>query len=337
VIYRKKHYNIPIFIPEAACPHRCIFCNQQNITAQQKQPSIGDVITTIERCLTTIPAGGETEIAFFGGNFTGLSLQQQTNYLQSVQHFLREGKISSIRCSTRPDYINDQAVELLASYGVKMVEVGAQSFDDGVLKASGRGHSAEAVYRAIGILKAHRMPFGLQMMTGLPFDTPEKTQQTAREIVRAGAENTRIYPCLVVRDTELEQMYRNRRYQPQTLEEAVALCAGLTDFFERNNVKILRVGLHRSEGFDNGTTLAAGPYHSSFNELVESRLWRHELEKHIRFGVSSNIRIHIPRGSCGLASGHKRCNRKWLEQHFKTVRFVENESLTQRNFHVDYC
>jgi histone acetyltransferase (RNA polymerase elongator complex component) len=337
LISRKKHCNIPIFIPEAACPHRCIFCNQQNITAQQKQPSIDDVVTIIDRHLTTIPNGSETEIAFFGGNFTGLSMQLQTDYLQSVQHFLHEGKISSIRCSTRPDYINNQAVELLISFGVKMVELGAQSFDDEVLKASGRGHSAETVRRAAGILKNCKMPFGLQMMTGLPCDTPEKTWQTAKEIVRSGAVNTRIYPCLVVKNTLLEQMYRSRRYQPQTLEEAVALCAELVVFFERHNVKILRVGLHRSEGFDSGTALVAGPYHPSFNELVESCLWRSELEKHIRPGASENICIQVPKGCSGLASGHRRYNRKWLEQYFKTVRFIENDSLTQRNCHVDYC
>ena len=331
-----KHYNIPIFIPEAACPHRCIFCHQQNITEQRKQPTIGDVVAIVERHLTTIQEGSATEIAFFGGNFTGLPILQQRAYLQSVQHFLREGKVASIRCSTRPDYIDTQTVELLLSFGVNMVELGAQSFDDEVLKASGRGHSADDIYRAVSILKAYRMPFGLQMMTGLPSDTPAKVRRTAQEIVRLHAENTRIYPCLVIRDTVLERLYHNHLYKPQTMEESVALCAELVVFFEQHRVKVLRVGLHRSEGFDSGDTLVAGPYHPSFNELVGSRLWRSELEKHIRYGVSENIRIQIPKGASGLASGHRRCNRKWLEQHFKTVHFVENETLTKRNCHVDY-
>ena len=181
------------------------------------------------------------------------------------------------------------------------------------------------------------MPFGLQMMTGLPSDTPEKARQTAQEIVRLHTENTRIYPCLVIRNTVLEQLYHNQLYQPQTMEEAVTLCAELVAFFEQHRVKILRVGLHRAEGFDSGETLVAGPYHPSFNELVESRLWKIALEKQIRFGVSENIRIQVPKGASGLASGHRRCNRKWLEQHFKTVHFVENESLTPRTCHVDYC
>ena len=332
-----RHYNIPIFIPEAACPHRCIFCHQQNITEQRKQPSISDVITIVARHLATIPDGSETEIAFFGGNFTGLPIPQQTAYLQSVQHFLREGKVTAIRCSTRPDYIDNQTVELLLSFGVRMVELGAQSFDDEVLKASGRGHSTDDIYRAVSILNKYRMPFGLQMMTGLPSDTPEKARRTAQEIVRLHAENTRIYPCLVIRNTVLEQLYHNQLYQPQTMEEAVALCAELVAFFEQHRIKILRVGLHRSEGFDSGETLVAGPYHPSFNELVESRLWKNELEKQIRFGISENIRIQVPKGASGLASGHRRCNRKWLEHHFKTVRFIENESLTHRTCHVDYC
>jgi histone acetyltransferase (RNA polymerase elongator complex component) len=331
------HYNIPIFIPEAACPHRCIFCNQQHITEQQKQPSVSDVIATVERHLATISMDCEKEIAFFGGNFTGLPIQKQTVYLQSVQHFLREGKVSAIRCSTRPDYISDQIVELLLSYNVKMVELGAQSFDDEVLKASGRGHTAEDIERAVNILKKHKMPFGLQMMTGLPSDTPEKSKQTAKKIVGLGAENTRIYPCLVIRDTELEQLYHKQLYKPQTMEEAVALCAELVVYFEQNKVNILRVGLHRSERFDCGLTLVAGPYHPSFNELVESYLWGCELKKSVHLGISENITIQVSKGASGFASGHKRCNRKWLEQYFKTIRFIENKSLTPRNCHVDYC
>jgi len=333
----QNHYNIPIFIPEAACPHRCIFCNQHHITEQQKQPSINEVIATVERYLVTIPKNSKTEIAFFGGNFTGLPVRQQTDYLQSVQQFLYEGKIAAIRCSTRPDYVDNQNVELLKRFNVKMVELGVQSFDDEVLKASGRGHSTKDIYRAVQILKTHQLPFGLQMMTGLPSDTLEKTHQTAKEIVRLGAANTRIYPCLVIRNTELEQLYYSKEYQPQTMEEAVTLCAELVAYFEQNGIKILRVGLHRSDGFDSGATLIAGPYHPSFNELVESRLWKFELEKHVRFGTFENILIQVPKGASGLASGHKRSNRKWLEQYFKTVHFVENKSLTKRNCHVDYC
>ncbi|MDR0363501.1 MAG: radical SAM protein [Bacteroidales bacterium] len=333
----KKHYNIPIFIPEAACPHQCIFCNQKNITENVRQPSFQDVIKTVERYLSTIPKGSDVEIAFFGGNFTGLPLSQQERYLQTAQKYIDRQLVSSIRCSTRPDYINEKNMELLLRYNVKNIELGAQSFDGEVLQRSGRGHFVDDIYRAVEILKAYKISFGLQMMTGLPGDTPEKSQKTATEIVRLQAENTRIYPCLVIKDTALERLFLEGKYQPQSINEAIELCKELTFYFESHNVKILRVGLHRSEGFDSGKTLIAGPYHPSFKELVETAIWRYIFEREINFSYRGNIHITIPKGTAGVASGHLQSNRKWLNAHFSSVRFSENERFKKREYHVDYC
>lgn len=333
----KKHYNIPIFIPEAACPHQCVFCNQRNITGKTAQPSVADVEDTIEKYLNTIPKNATVEIAFFGGNFTGLPTAQQEQYLQIAQKYLENQSVTSIRCSTRPDYINQEIVELLRRYRVETVELGAQSFDAEVLQKSGRGHSAEDIYRAVEILRENGLTVGLQMMTGLPGDTPEKSRKTAAEIVRLQADNTRIYPCLVITDSALEQLFSEGKYRPQTLEEAVALSAELTLYFEENGVKILRTGLHRSEGFDSGKTLIAGPYHPSFKELVETELWKKAFEDEINFDYRGAISIVLPKGTAGLAAGHRKANRIWLEQHFTNVRFLEDKTLTGRNFYVDYC
>jgi histone acetyltransferase (RNA polymerase elongator complex component) len=332
----KKHCNIPIFIPEAACPHQCIFCNQHHITGKAKQPSVEEVKEIVKQHLKTISSGTDVEIAFFGGSFTGLDAKQQINYLTAVQPFLKAGSVLSIRCSTRPDYISDESVERLRQFGVNMIELGAQSFDEDVLLQSNRGHSVRDIHHAIAILKRQKMPFGLQMMIGLPGDTSEKAFYTAQEIVRLGAVNTRIYPCLVIKNTMLEQRYLEGSYRPQELSEAVALCAQLVTFFEQHKIKILRVGLHRTEGFDSKTTLVDGPYHPSFNELVESHIWREIFGKAIDFHHFEQLFLTVPKGAIGIAAGHKKTNRQWLEQHFKKVYFAEDDKLTKRTCHVHY-
>ena len=76
------HCNIPIFIPQLACPHTCIFCNQKYISGQQKAPSMLEVKETIETYLSTLSRDDEVELAFFGGSFTGISMEMQDKYLQ---------------------------------------------------------------------------------------------------------------------------------------------------------------------------------------------------------------------------------------------------------------
>lgn len=332
-----RHYNIPIFIPEAACPHQCIFCNQRNITEKASQPSVKEVLFLVERHLSTIPDDSEIEIAFFGGNFTGLPVPLQEQYLSAVQPYLSDGRVSGIRCSTRPDYIHEESVGLLSYYKVRMVELGAQSFDQEVLQKSGRGHTVEDIYTAVATLQRLGMPFGLQMMTGLPGDTPEKSLHTAREIIRLQADNTRVYPCLVIRNTQLEQLFLKGKYQPQSMADAVTLCSELVLLFEKSKVKVLRVGLHRSEGFDQGETLVAGPYHPSFKELVESNIWRELLKESINFSHKGHLSLHVPKGTSGLVAGHKAGNREWLEMHFTTISIKEDISLKDRELYVDYC
>lgn len=329
------HYIIPVFVPELACPNRCVFCNQQNISGTLCHPTAEEVTGIIRRNLSTIPPGNHVEVAFFGGNFTGIERGLQEAYLDLVQPFIREGRTQSIRVSTRPDYIDVQALELLQRYRVKCIELGAQSLDGEVLKLSGRGHSADDVRRASDLVRQHGFTLGLQMMTGLPGDTPEKSIYTAKEIVKLGAENTRIYPTLVIRDTMLEKMYLSGRYDPLSLEDAVSRSADLVPLFLEAGVKILRIGLHPAEGFMDSSSLVAGPFHVAFGEMVYSEVWRRIFSSRT-FSPEGGpvLRIAVPRGMRNAAIGHRAVNKAMLLNHFGKVTFEEDDSLKGLEFHA---
>ena len=143
-----KHFNIPIFIPNMGCPHTCVFCDQKKIAGKNSFPSSDEVISLINKHLSTIPKESKIEIAFFGGNFTGILVDKQKEYLEIARSYVKEGRVSGIRLSTRPDYIDEKILTMLKEYCVTAVELGAQSMDDDVLKLSGRGHTAEDVKRA---------------------------------------------------------------------------------------------------------------------------------------------------------------------------------------------
>ena len=312
-----KYYNIPIFLPELACPFRCVYCNQFSITGKQQLPDIQDVKNTIERYLASFTEKDRfVEVAFFGGNFTGLPEKMQDVFLKIVQPYLEKGVIQGIRCSTRPDYIDEKRVKILKNYGMHNIELGAQSTNDEVLRKCGRGHTFKDIENASQIIVNEGITLGLQMMIGLPFDSFEKDMQTARDIVRLGAKETRIYPCIVVKDTELERLYKQGEYHPLTLNDAVEQSATLYEYFTQNDVKVLRLGLHTSDDL-NGDAYVAGPYHNNFAEMVFSRLWGRKFEKIDE--KSDKIVIEVSDNQLNHAIGYKGENRQKLLRRYKQV------------------
>ena len=162
---KKRHVNIPIFIPHEGCPNNCVFCNQHTITQVEDGGSRRDIVPEIEACLSTLDTNEcDCEIAFFGGSFTGIPREDMVRLLRTAYGYIESGKVQSIRLSTRPDYIDEEIIRILGEYTVCAVELGIQSFSESVLARCRRGHTAEASERACTLLKQAGIPFAAQMM-----------------------------------------------------------------------------------------------------------------------------------------------------------------------------
>ncbi|MBO5060293.1 MAG: radical SAM protein [Clostridia bacterium] len=269
-----RYYNIPIFVPHEGCPFDCSFCNQRRITGMDTSITKEQISEIIEEHLKTLPESGRyVEAAFFGGSFTGISPEKQCEFLETAYKYVKNKKIDGIRLSTRPDYISEEILDRLERYGVSAIELGVQSMDDEVLKASARGHDAKTVERAVSLIKKYPFKLGLQMMTGLPGDTDEKAVMTARRIIDLKPDFVRIYPTLVLSDTLLEGLYKNGEYTPQTISEAVNLCKKLLLMFRENNIDVIRVALVTTDEISDKGSVVAGPFHSAFRELVEGEIF----------------------------------------------------------------
>ncbi len=300
---------IPIFIPHDGCPNDCAFCNQRTISGKSSAPTSEETIRTIEDNLLTMGDNAE-QIAFFGGSFTGIPENKQNEYLSIAYEYVKSGKVKGIRLSTRPDYIDDETVKRLISYGVTNIELGAQSMDEEVIMLSRRGHSALDVEKAAEIITSNGVTLGLQMMTGLPGDSEEKCLYTANRFKELGAEETRIYPTVVLKGTYLAEMYKNGMYIPQTTEEAVDICAKLYRFFKDNNIKILRMGL--ADSIELKENYIAGAYHPALGEMIISRDIRNIIEKN---SVGKNvINVFANRKYVSKVTGNKKCNTEYFKE-----------------------
>ena len=317
-----KHYNIPIFLPELACPYRCVYCNQFSITGLNDIVKAEDVKTIIDSHLSSFKEENRfVEVAFFGGNFTGLPVGMQNDYLEAVQPYLDKGLIHGIRCSTRPDYITLQRVQEIKKLGMRNIELGAQSTNDEILKQCKRGHTYNDIVEASQTILSEGITLGLQMMIGLPSSSEENDLQTARDIVNLGAKETRIYPCIVVKDTELATMYQSGEYQALSIEEAVRRSSKLYTYFIENQVKVLRIGLHASDELDS-EAYVAGPYHKNFAEMVFGNIWKEKLRYlDAEMLRSKDIIINVPESQINHAIGWKGENKKLLSERFENVVF----------------
>jgi histone acetyltransferase (RNA polymerase elongator complex component) len=331
---KKKHFNIPVFIPELACPFQCIYCNQRKISGQLKIPDANEIVSTIEKHLSTIQTPEAIiELAFFGGNFTGIDKQKQIDYLELVQPYIKQGEISGIRLSTRPDYIDEEILQMLKKYHVITIELGAQSMDDNVLKLSKRGHTSKDTENASKLILDASFQLGLQMMIGLPGDTLEKALNTARQIIKLGANNTRIYPALVIKGTIFENLYKTGSYEPLSLDTAVLWSKELLKTFESGGVDVIKLGLHPSEGLLSGHDLIAGPFHQSFRELVLTEIWG-ELFEEIHQKHGAKIEITVPATQFNYAVGYEAKNKKMLLNKFQEVIFKRSANLTGRSYQL---
>ncbi len=320
-----RHINIPIFVPHLGCPHQCSFCNQRSISGHRNF-SPDEMEETVRASLATAERDAEVEIAFFGGSFTGIERSQMIEILRRVQPYLESGAVSSLRCSTRPDYIDEEVLEILSRYGMKTVELGIQSMSDEVLSASNRGHTAAQSVRAARLLADRGFFFVGQMMVGLPSASPESERQTAEVICALGAVGARVYPTVVFRKTPLCEQAERGVYSPLSLSEAVSRAADCVEIFRARGVKILRVGLQATESLSDPCEVLGGPVHSALGELVESEIYRRKLVSLLQNEKKApNLRIFVAKGCASAAAGHNRSNKSYLCQRFGFRRVTVEE------------
>lgn len=303
---RPRNSIIPMFIPHLGCPHDCVFCNQKHISGQLLPVRAEDVRETIDRALPK--CAGAPQVAFYGGSFTAIDRAEQNALLDAVAPYIAEGRVSSIRLSTRPDAIDDEILTNLKAHGVDTIELGAQSMDDGVLAASRRGHDAAQTARAAELIKARGFRLILQMMTGLPGSSPEKDIQTARAIVELKPDGVRIYPTVVIRDTGLCGLWLRGEYREHSVDDAVAVCAEIVEIFRDAGIEVIRLGLNPTDDLSGGEALA-GAYHPALGELVRSRIYfNRAMELLSDVPEGADVILGVNRSAVSQMTGQKRRN-----------------------------
>ncbi len=307
-----NYWIFPVFLPNKGCFHRCRFCDQRVVAGGDiPLPAIGDLENLFEKVRFSEKRGKDTslirQIAFYGGNFTGLPREVQRRYLDWASDKVLHGWVHSLRFSTRPDALGDDEIAFLKMYPVRTIEIGVQSMNDKVLQTAERGHTAMESERAVEKVVSAGWEAGVQLMPGLPGETREGFLAGVKRITRWGVRFARLYPAVVLKGTRLADDYKEGSYIPLGLEEAVAWCAAATEMFETEGVEVIRVGLPASDRLKRA--VIAGPYHPAFGFLVQSYRFHRRLETAMRnchLEKKEIIEIRLSPRSLPLLMGDRR-------------------------------
>lgn len=318
---------IPIFIMNRGCPHRCLFCNEE-LTAENRPERLEE--TGFQETVRAYLRGhgrktGPVQIAFYGGTFTGMPREKQRRLLEFAAFFLREGTVDAIRISTRPDEIDAEGLDLIKDFGVRTVEVGAQSLDDDVLSRSKRGHTAADTLHALSLLRERGFETGIHLMAGLPGDSPERFAGTIDKVIALTPDMVRIHPTIVLRDTPLADAFRRGDYTPLTLSESVSQCKDALKKLTAAGIAVIRMGLQSTQGLEEPGAVVAGPFHPAFRSLVESAIFLDMAAALCESSLSSgcargkSLTFTVSPADVSHLSGPRKENIATLEERFKPV------------------
>lgn len=333
-----RHVNIPIFIPHMGCPNLCVFCDQRSISGKAEFDA-ESVRREIEEVLATVGEDCETEIAFFGGSFTGIDRALMCRLLEVAQEYITDGRVHGIRLSTRPDYIDREVLEILSRYGVKHIELGLQSMDDEVLAATKRGHDAACAERACRMVKEYGFSLVGQMMIGLPASDAAKEKATAERLCALGVDAVRIYPTVVFRATELCRMAEDGSYALLSGQEAIERTKIALRVFAERGIPCIRVGLCASETLAS-SEVYGGANHSAIGELAMGELYYDLIcEKLDKMGdtAGKTAVLYVAKGAVSKAIGQKKknCERILKKYSLKTLKVLEKNEILSYNIMID--
>ncbi|MFN2268329.1 MAG: elongator complex protein 3 [Desulfonatronovibrio sp.] len=311
--YRLRNPIWPVFLPFTGCPFQCIFCSQNSQTGQKSIPLKQSIENMVSGINTRYEKTGKpVSLGFFGGTFTAMPIKDMMIILNQAEKLKNAGLVDHIRCSTRPDCVTTDRLEILKSMKVDMIELGIQSFDDQTLKFSHRGYTRDKAVQACEGVKKAGFDLGIQLMGGLPgsgHGTFFKDIDTISKIV---PKIVRLYPCLVLKGTPLEKVMNQEQYRPWGLNRTFhTLAMALLKLWSKK-ISVIRIGLTPEKSLIRN--ILAGPWHPAMGSICKSMALKNYFTAQLAKTKYSPDKILIPKKYISDLWGHKGMNREFFAQ-----------------------
>jgi elongator complex protein 3 len=229
------------------CPGECVFCPTEPGMPKSylsNEPgamrAVLDDFHPRDQVATRIDSltrqGHETEkieMIVLGGTFSSYNREYQEDYIKALYNACNEEqadtleeaqrlnetskhKIIGLSLETRPDHITEEEIQNMRKLGCTKVQIGVQHTDNAVLELNKRGEVIEDTIKAMKLLKDAGIKVATHLMPNLPGSTPEMDIDMVRDFFENPAfkpDHLKIYPCVVTPFAELEQWWKEGRYE----------------------------------------------------------------------------------------------------------------------------
>ncbi len=261
-----------------SCPNRdgkcgsggCIYCGERG-AGEHIDPSV----SIGEQVRAALDGAGEEElfVAYFQ-NFTN-TYAEKSVLRERYDAALIDDRIKVLAIGTRPDCIDEEIAELIASYKSKVdvwVELGLQTASDKTADFINRGYHRDAFERAMDILNKHKIPVVVHLIVGLPGEGIHQVMETVEYINRFDLFGIKIHSIYVMRGTELEKMYERGEYTPPEMADYISSVVYILTHIKPDVV------VHRLTGDCPRDMLVAPLWNGSKNEIINTIVYKMQLE-----------------------------------------------------------
>ena len=239
------------------CPGKCVYCPTEVRMPKSylsSQPAAARAVRNnfhpylqVKNRITALKESGhpvsKLEIIVMGGTWSFLPHKYQSWYIKKCfdaangvpSKSLTEAqkinetadhKIVGLTLETRPDFITEKELIRMREMGCTRIEVGVQTLDDEIQKLTNRGHYKKHVVQAMKLMKDFGFKVCFHLMPGLPGSTPAKDLKWLKEVFTHPdfqPDFVKLYPCVVLDNSELKQWWKDGKYTPLNDEELIKL------------------------------------------------------------------------------------------------------------------
>ena len=196
-----KPNDISLYIGIPFCPTRCAYCSFVSASVEKSfaliPPYLEALTAEVEAAGRMVRETGLRVKSFYmgGGTPTTLSARQMDALLTAVNKaFDLSGCVEYCIEAGRPDTIDREKLQVLLDHGADRISVNPQSLEPQVLRAIGRQHSPEDIEKAMTLATSMGFPHvNMDLIAGLPADTPEGFRRTLDKCLTFGADNITVH------------------------------------------------------------------------------------------------------------------------------------------------
>lgn len=248
---------IAVMLKPRKCEHgTCVYCPSLNVPQSYtpKSPAVlraemfdYDAYKQVQARLKAFEImkhpTDKIELIIMGGTFLSYPLEYQKWFVRrcydalngensrGLEEAKKFNETTRHRCvalciETRPDICSEREIKRMLEFGCTRVELGVQAIDDKIYRTVKRKHLVKDVVKATQLLKDSGFKVGYHIMPGLPGSNPKRDLQMFKMLFsdeRFKPDQLKIYPCQVIKGSELEKWFHAKKYKPYSEEQIVEL------------------------------------------------------------------------------------------------------------------